>query len=305
VNLFGALILMVALFTQNSGSTIPTQQSPEKRRQEEEAKRQQIVEYLRNASEITVVFQGNHVFTSQKLYEQMQLSRDSDSTRPFALKTPTYFEYLQDDLERIRFFLGSKGFLQARYSDPEVQVTDNQARVILRIEEGALYRIGKLEVIGNRLFSAEHIIAISGLKTGEPANVQDIQEKLYEGIKREYGNHGYIQAETNFNPAFKLPFSGAPMGIVDVKIEVDEGRLFTIRSIGFRGAKKGDEELLRSQLFLREGDILRHNLIEESIKAINRLNLYAELREKDLIIRTRDLGSEAEIQIQLQQKNAQ
>jgi outer membrane protein insertion porin family len=295
-------MLMVALFVQNSGSMLPAQQSPEKRRQEEEAKRQQIVESLRNASEIKVVFQGNRVFTSQELYEQMERSRDPESTVSFALKTPTYIEHLQDDLEGIRFFFGTKGYLTARYSDPEVQVTDNRTKVILHIEEGAFYRVGKLEVVGNRQFSAEQLIAMSGLKAGEPINVRDIQEKVFTGIRKEYGNHGYIQAEIHFDPTFKLPFSGAPVGIADVKLEVDEGRLFTIRSIGFLGVKKNDEELLRSQLFLREGDVLRQNLIEESIKALNQLDLYEYLREKDLITRTVDRGTAVEIDIQLRQK---
>lgn len=303
MNLFGSLMIMITLFVQNSGSTIPSQQSPEKRRQDEETKRQQITESLRSASEINVVFKGNRVFTNQELFEQMRLSRDPESTRPFALKTLTYFEHLQDDLERLRFFLGTKGYLMARYADPEILVTNNQAQVIMHIEEGAFYRVGKLEVVGNRLFSAEQLIAMSGLKNGEPINVRDIQEKVFTDIRREYGNHGYIQAEINFDPTFKLPFSGAPVGIVDVKLEVDEGRLFTIRSISFLGVKQDEEELLRSQLFLREGDVMRQNLLEASLAALNQLGQFQELRLKDVIIRSNDRPSTVDLDFQPSHKN--
>ncbi|MBI1764705.1 MAG: hypothetical protein HYR56_25045 [Acidobacteria bacterium] len=293
-------MLMITLFVQNRGSAIPAQQLPEKRR--EEVRRHQIDDSLRNASKVKVIFQGNRVFTSQELYEQMERSRNTNSAKPFALKTPFYSEDLQHDLEGIRFFLGTKGYLMARYTGPEVQVTENQTQVILHIEEGAFYRIGKLEVVGNRLFPTEQLIAMSGLKIGEPINVRDIQEKVFTGIRKEYDDHGYIQAEINFNPTFNVPFIGASVGVVDVELEVDEGRLFTIRSIGFLGVKKSEEELLRSQLFLHEGDVMRQNLLEASLVTLNQLGQFEEIRLKDVIVRTNSHLSTVDLDFQLSRK---
>jgi outer membrane protein insertion porin family len=82
---------------------------------------------------------------------------------------------------------------------------------------------------------------------GEYANTKNIQENVYQRRQGPlFGTQGYIQAEVNFNPTFND--TSATEGEVEVTLEVDEGRQFTMRRLEFIGNTNTRDVVLRREV---------------------------------------------------------
>lgn len=59
-------------------------------------------------------------FSPRRLKSAMQLVKEATLFTTFSSKDLYFKDKLQDALERLRFFLGAKGYLQAKIGEPEV-----------------------------------------------------------------------------------------------------------------------------------------------------------------------------------------
>ena len=66
-----------------------------------------------------IVFTGDRDgFSQRRLRGAMKLVKEAGLISTFKSSDIYFKEKLQDDLERVRFFLGQNGYLQAKYSEP-------------------------------------------------------------------------------------------------------------------------------------------------------------------------------------------
>ncbi len=259
---------------------------------------------------VEVEFSGNQNFSSEELMAilappSLFLEMVGVKT-PGILVLPEGIENLQEHLERLRFSLGKKGYLQAKIGKPKVEdLKDGVVKVLVPIEEGACYRIGQITVTGARTLSSAEIVEISGLRYGEPINAEAIQEKIFKDIKDQYSNRGFIQASVDFVPELKLSYPTALEGLVDVTIEIDEGQLFTIETIEFLGLTKTDEKILRDLLLIREGHTYSQHGLNETLRRLNQAGILEEIKEKDVIARTSDRGAQISLVFQVKELSSQ
>lgn len=254
-------------------------------------------------------FSGNRAFSSEELEEMLNSQTTLSSFYKLGkspLPLPEGIQNIKDHLERLRFLLGTKGYLRAKIGEPQIEKLSEQVvKVTVPIEEGACYRIGKIAVKGAKAISSGEVVEISGLRYGEPINAASIQEKIFTGIKNEYANRGFIQASIDFIPDFKLVHLFATEGIVDVTLEVDEGRMFYVENVEFTsklpGLAKANKEMLFDCLLLTEGNVYSQKLLNETLKNLNRLGWLEEVRDKDVIVRTNDREPMLQINIQVKE----
>ena len=269
-----------------------------------------------------IVFTGDkRDFSQRRLRGAMKLVKESGLISTFTSKDIYFKDKLQDDLERVRFFLGQKGYLQARYSEPVIEPAGTVTggipflpipglskkgpglRVSIPIEVGRRYKVSKVEEKGVTLFQPGVITLLSGMRMGEYANTKNVQENIYKGIKDYYGTQGYIQAEVAFTPKFidKTDTEGD----VEVTLEVDEGRQFSLRRLEFIGNTNTRDVVLRREVVLNEGDPYNKRYWDISILKLNQLGLFDEIKEKDAITRTNDRDQTVDIDVQVKEKGKQ
>src|SRR5436853_82765 len=113
-------LLMLCSTAALAQSPQPIFQIPQEQ-QDSDAERKRLTELLEKAQYIEFHFVGNRIFPEQTLFDQMKLLPDPD--RSGSLRQPdgsAYWDKLQDDLERVRFFLGTQGYPQARTGEPRI-----------------------------------------------------------------------------------------------------------------------------------------------------------------------------------------
>ncbi len=224
-------------------------------------------------------FEGNKVVSTTALRE---VAADCVNQRS---GSPGRFESGDLDvcLGKIRLFLFGKAYLRATVGKPRQEETESGLRVIIPVEEGLPYRLGEVKIEGAVLFSYDQIVGMLELERGDFASGEVLNDWLAQKLKHAYANHGYIQFTYDLEPHFRPIASSESEGIVDLSVSIEEGQVFTIRRIIFRGNSQTSDKLLLSALLLREGDTFSQEIFDNSIKKLNQLGLFEDIiRDRDI-----------------------
>jgi outer membrane protein insertion porin family len=256
-------------------------------------------------------------FSPQRLRRAMKLVKEAGLLASFTSKDIYHKERLQDDLERVRFFLSTAGYLKAVVGEPRIERAGEVStgiwlpipgvrkrgpglKITIPIEVGRRYRIAKVTESGVTLFPPGTITAITGLKQGEIASTEVVRQGVYENIKNLYGDRGYIQADVQLESEFTDQTDTE--GEVAFTINVEEGRQFTLRRIEFLGNTHTREVVLRRELLLYEGDPYSKRLWDLSLLSLNRLGLFEEIRERDASTNINDRNQTVDIDLQVKER---
>src|SRR5262245_46465294 len=257
-------------------------------------------------------------FSEGRLRGAMKLVKEAGLFSNFSSKDIYFKDKLADDIERVRYFLGTKGYLQAKLGEPQVTEAGKVSsglplplfrksgpglKISIPIEVGRRYRISKVEEKGVALFQPGIVTAYSGMRVGEWVDSKKISENVYKGIKDLYGTQGFIQAEVNFIP--KFIDKTAEEGDVEITLEVEEGRQFTMRRLEFIGNTNTRDVVMRREVLLNEGDAYNKRLWDLSMLRLNQLGLFDEIKEKDAITRTNDRDQTVDLDLQVKEKGRQ
>src|SRR5262245_52161544 len=257
-------------------------------------------------------------FSQRRLRGAMKLVKEAGIFSNFSSKDIYFKDKLMDDLERVRYFLGTKGYLQAKLGEPQVEEAGKVGsglplplfrksgpglKISVPIEVGRRYRISKVEEKGVALFQPGIVTAYSGMRVGDWVDSKKISENVYKGIKDLYGTQGFIQADINFIP--KFIDKTAEEGEVEITLEVEEGRQFTLHRLEFIGNSNTRDVVMRREVLLNEGDAYNKRYWDLSMLRLNQLGLFDEIKEKDAITRTNDRDQTVDIDLQVKEKGRQ
>jgi len=259
-------------------------------------------------------------FSQKRLRGAMKLVKEAGLFSTFTSKDIYFKDKLADDMERVRFFLGTKGYLQAKIGEPQIQdagqvsggiplpipflrKTGPGLKITIPVEVGRRYRIKKVTEEGVTLFQPGVIKAVTGLREGDIASAENIRKGVYENIKKLYGDRGYIQASADLEPKFIDKTDEE--GDVEFTVRVDEGKQFTLRRLEFIGNTNTRDVVLRREVILNEGDPYSKSYWDLSVLRLNQLGLFDEIKEKDAITRTNDRDQTVDIDLQVKEKGRQ
>lgn len=178
-------------------------------------------------------------------------------------------------LHQVRHSLSSQGYLQPVISEPKAEDKDGVKTITVSVEEGVLYRLGEITIMGAELFSPQQLLEMLDLKTGDVAGANILWEWLWQRVQRAYADRGYIQYEYDVDEQFRT--ASANEGVVDLIIYINEGLVFTTGKIEFAGNESTLDEVLHRALLIKEGDTFNRSLYEESIKNLNQLGLFEKI----------------------------
>lgn len=212
-------------------------------------------------------FEGNKIFSKPELLEVANkcLAGYSKSENPD--------DVLDYCLHRVRNFLSARGYLQARLGKPRQELTENTSRTIVSVSEGALFRLGEVEIDGARVLTPTQIREMFELKSGDIADGESIGVWLYERVKKAYGNLGFIQYTAEVRPKFHHK-EDAREGVADLAVTIDEGIAFTIGSIQFEGNGNVSRDVLLQEMTMRKGEVFSQDMFDDSLMRINQIGQF-------------------------------
>jgi outer membrane protein insertion porin family len=246
-----------------------------------------------------VQFEGNKNFSSQELASKIK------GYLAYYEKTEEYdadrFEFA---LRSLLNFVRSRGYLQATFAEPTRERDARGVVLTVAVDEGVVYRLGEIRIKGAEVIAPVRIREMLDLEQGDVASGERLGKWLYEDLKRVYGELGFIQYTAEIEPEFKVATKTANEGVVDLIVNIEEGRRFRVRRIKFQGNGLTDEELLRL-MGIRAGDVFNDRLFEESIRELNKLGLFEPIdKDKDTDFSTNEEEGLVDIVIKLNALNS-
>ena len=199
---------------------------------------------------------------------------------------------LEEDTERVRMEYQNRGYFKVVVNDAKTEIHDTGHKgahipliqagpgkavdITMPIDEGDKYRLGKITFKNNKeLPNATALRGLIPLKDGDIFSREKIAKGL-ENLRKAYGEYGFINytgvPNTTFDEDKKM---------VNVEIEVEEGKKFFVRRIEFQGNTTTRDKVIRRELALEEGGVYNSRLWEYSLLRLNQLSYFDQLKPDD------------------------
>ena len=277
---------------------------------------------------VDIEFEGNEHFSDGELRNQLQYVQETGIIARYQGADILDLRKLEADLQRnVKSYMFSKGYFQARIGEPEVvglgykrtgppilkelplpiiTSKDDTLKVIVPVTEGKVFRVGELKVEGNSIFSEQQVLGYVGLKKGEIADGKRLQKAVFEDLKTLYGSQGFVLYDAGFDPDFKENPGNPNEGIVDITINIDEGRQFRLRRLEFVGNTFTRDRVIRREFFINEGDIYNQIALERSVVRINQTQYFDPVdKDQDVEIRTNEDQGDVDLIVKVRERGRQ
>ncbi|MEO6331342.1 MAG: outer membrane protein assembly factor BamA [Gemmatimonadaceae bacterium] len=202
-------------------------------------------------------------------------------------------EYAGDLSERIPQLYGSRGFIDFQILSDSMIVDRElgKAMIDITVREGARYRIGSFEVLGNRRFPTEAVkeyypfgeqqTTLAGRATSiirrgykNPPNTFDAAKwtEAEQKLMEAYSNEGYIYARVN--PVIERVPGGDSVRTVNLRWEIEERSPAIVNRIDIGGNDYTWETCIREQLVLIPGQVFNRQALIRSYQNISNMNFF-------------------------------
>lgn len=224
-----------------------------------------------NIKRINIV--GNTVFDDDLLLEQFTLREQSWRT---ALSSKDQYsqQKLLGDLETLASFYQDRGYVRFGIESVEVSMSPDRKDiyVAVNIEEGQPHVIGEITFDGDTVLGEDDMRRLLLLKTGDGYSRQRTRTSA-QYMTDALANAGYAFAEVEPEPR-----EGKGENVVDLNYVFNAGKRVYVRHINIVGNDKTNDETLRREMRLLEGDWFSQARIKRSQARLSRLPYVEDMK---------------------------
>ncbi len=223
--------------------------------------------------EITKIqFVGNHAFSSTVLGNNME-------TRPYSklLSWITGWgaldpKKLQEDVDRLTAFYYDNGYLNVQIAPPQIIRNAEKITIVINIDEGTPYRVGRLDIEGNLKFPRRELRKQLTMKSGQLFRGSSLQRQVL-ALSDFYSNRGY--AYVNVDPRTQLVRTNKRVNVVFV---INPGHEVLIDRINISGNTKTSDKVIRREIQVQEQEPYSAEEIRDSQTRLQRLGFFSDTR---------------------------
>ncbi len=230
-----------------------------------------------------VEFRGNEAFPDEELVGAI-------ASRPEGFWWYRPGRYDEDRVDedirrRLPEWYGDRGYVDFQVvADSMVpDPATGKAKLILQVEEGAIYRVGTIEVVGNSRYSTDEIGMMmgyvapeqlnSGKEIGTPYNRGQWQQAR-QRIENQYQNSGYMSSRVVAEQAKRVGPDGDP--VLDLRLVVIEGRPSYVNRVNIVGNDVTHERVIREAILIAPGQLFNRDAVISSYQNISNLNFFEQ-----------------------------
>ncbi len=188
-------------------------------------------------------------------------------------------EQLNEDVRALREAFQEKGYLNVDVRQPGITRKGSKVDVTFVIVEGPQFHVGRVIVIGARVFAADEVTKNLKLKPGAIYSPQALAADR-KTISDLYGAKGYLDLMVAPQP---VPVGG---GNVDVTFRLDEGVQYYVDKVNIGGNTRTKDKVIRRELALAPGDLFNTVRMDASKQRLDNLRYFSrtELRPAEPLI---------------------
>jgi outer membrane protein insertion porin family len=219
-------------------------------------------------------FQGNEVFTDGQLKRgfKTKIWRFWSLATSWFDRSGTYSEPLFiQDLRLVEQQYHENGYIQVDVDYPEALPVESGLIVTVAINEGDQFRVGGIDVDGDKTVDLDGLRKQLSLQEGDIFNRSFLTQDV-EGLQRHYTDRGFFLADVT--PLTDLSEEDLS---IDVVFQVEKGPLYFVREVGISGNTRTVDAVVRREVPLVEGQLYSSRAIEIARVRLQRLNFFEEV----------------------------
>ncbi|TYA55150.1 BamA/OMP85 family outer membrane protein [Formosa maritima] len=222
-----------------------------------------------------IVFNGNTVLPDSKLKKAMKNTKQKNITH--VLKRSKYIEAdFKTDLNSVVDKFKENGFRDARIiSDSLVVIDQKNVALYIDLEEGELYHFGKIDFIGNSVYSDDVLRRILRINPGDTYNgillekrIADTENPEAVDITNLYQNNGYLFSTIN---TVEVSAEG---NVIDLEIRISEGKPVYFNNVTVVGNDVTNDHVIYRELHTRPGQLYNKSNVIRTIRELSALGFF-------------------------------
>lgn len=215
-----------------------------------------------------VRFDGNSAFGSGDLLGRLKVKpRRIFKDRPYSASG------VREDRARLEEFYRNRGYMDAVVTALEPSFDQDRGRVVLdyAVDEGRLYRFGNIGWNGNTAVPTDALKRAEKARPGDPFS----QEKLHGttgGVYELYTEKGYLLE------LMVVPETRISADTVHLNFRITEGEPSHVREVGIVGNTRTREHVIRREMTLFPGQLLRRSTLLRSQRDVFALGFFEDVQ---------------------------
>tara|TARA_R110000868_G_scaffold282927_2_gene543276 strand:- start:6289 stop:8616 length:2328 start_codon:yes stop_codon:yes gene_type:complete len=218
-----------------------------------------------------VGFLGNKAFSDSQLKDIMETREESYFSWMSGSGNFKEFNF-QTDIERLKYFYKTKGYLQINVGTPEITVSEDKKWVFItiKVQEGPQFTVNRVKFVGEVLFPEGDLREKVKLKDGATYSEELLRQDI-QLLTEMYQDEGYAFANV-LRTLEVVPGENK----VDVEFSFEKGKIAYFGKIIVKGNTKTRDKVVRRELKIREGVRFSGTALRESKENVNRLGFFEQ-----------------------------
>lgn len=220
---------------------------------------------------------GNQAFSESTLRDQFSL--DSGGWMSWYTKSDRYSRTkLNGDLESLRSYYLSRGFLEFRIDSTQVTMSPDKQEmsITVNITEGERFVVSAVRLAGNFLEKDDEFKALVKIQPGQPYNAETVAETT-KAFTDHYGKFGFAFARVDARPEIDRQQNRVVM-----VLQGEPSRRAYVRRIQVAGNNRTRDEVIRRELRQFESAWYDADKIKLSRDRVDRLGFFTEVNVETL-----------------------
>ncbi len=236
-------------------------------------------------------FEGARLTDPDALRRVMALA-----TRGFLLRPPFSEAALEADLDRVHAYCVSLGLWGARATVEDLQIQGTRAEVVVRLDEGPLYRFGAVLFEGELGLGETELAGIAGIEPGDPALPAALERARTQLLDALWAD-GFYSARV-----VRRIQVHADSAEVDAIFKVDAGPRIQFGRVLVTGNTRTQTKVIRRELDLDRGDPWDPRAVTRNRRRLSRLGFFERVNIAPLP--PGDSADERDVQVSVVEQDA-
>ncbi len=215
---------------------------------------------------------GNQAFSESTLRDQFNL--DTGGWMSWYTKSDRYARTkLNGDLESLRSYYLSRGFLEFRIDSTQVSMSPDKQEmsITINITEGERFVVSAVRLEGNYLEKEDEFKALVKIQPGQPYNAETVAETT-KAFTDHFGKFGFAFARVEARPEIDRTNNRVVM-----VMQAEPSRRAYVRRIQVAGNNRTRDEVIRRELRQLEASWYDGDKIKLSRDRVNRLGYFTDV----------------------------
>lgn len=226
-----------------------------------------------------IMFEGNDTFEDETLKEVLSF-KEYALHRMFSSSVSYNIGQMISEMENLKRFYASKGYPKSEITKHFISLNEktNDVDIYIFVDEGEKYAFGDVNLVDNlqlKYFKTNNVKDLLRFKKGKTYNAISLEEtryKISDIAKQEGFPLSMVSADEVFNEKDNT---------VNITFTINPTKRVYIGKITFLGNTKTNDNVIRREFTISEGDIYDIDKIRRSIQKVMNLQYFKDVKIKE------------------------